>query len=107
MGDLISRAEAAKRLQAVAVRRAGTPAGDALAFAAKIVLGVPAAKSGESKRIAQLEQELAAAMSDIPKSCRTCKHDFTSRGNNACKQCVREGYATGTRPRWEWRGVKP
>ena len=42
--DCISRKEAAKRLQALAAKRQGTFSGDAFAFAAKVVLGVPAVK---------------------------------------------------------------
>lgn len=41
-GDCISRAETVKRLQALAEAREGSYTGEALAFAAKVVLGVPA-----------------------------------------------------------------
>lgn len=41
-GDCISRKETVKRLHALAARRQGSLAGDAFAFAAKVVLGVPA-----------------------------------------------------------------
>lgn len=41
-GDCISRKETVKRLQALATKRQGSFSGDAYAFAAKVVLGVPA-----------------------------------------------------------------
>lgn len=43
MSDLISREEAAKRLEALAEQRKGSFSGEAFAFAAKIVRGVPSA----------------------------------------------------------------
>ena len=44
MGDLISRNEAAKRLEDLAKKREGSYSGEAFEFAAKVVRGVPAAE---------------------------------------------------------------
>lgn len=43
MNDLISREEAAKRLEALAEQREGSFSGEAFEFAAKVVRGVPSA----------------------------------------------------------------